>query len=70
MLRILEVQMAHMQNLHAVAADVTIAPDVAVFPIDDFDSTDAMCERGEAAAMQAIPEIRRRLANLRDDSCE
>jgi len=62
--------MAHMESLHAAAADVTIAPDVAVFPFDDFDSTDAMCERGEAAAKQAIPEIRRRLAKLQADSCQ
>jgi predicted acylesterase/phospholipase RssA len=63
--RIMEVQMRRLEAARHSAIDVVVTPKLAAYRFEDFRCAAEMIEAGEEAAEKVVPEIRRKLAELR-----
>lgn len=63
-LRTFLVQSVNMNSVGISPADIVIEPDVTEFDITEFTRTDEIAAVGEAAALQAIPDIQQTIAQF------
>ena len=64
LLRVSEVQAFGLTALRSHSIDLLIAPDASAFDFADFGCAEALAEAGEAAAHEALPQLKQMLANL------
>ena len=64
LLRVSEVQAFGLTALQSNSIDLLIAPDASPFDFADFGCAEGLAEAGEAAAQEALPQLKRMLAHL------
>jgi predicted acylesterase/phospholipase RssA len=64
MLRIIEVQQQGLASVGASASDFLIEPDTSRFAFDDFSRGREMAEVGQAAAEEAMPQLKQMFVEL------
>jgi predicted acylesterase/phospholipase RssA/CRP-like cAMP-binding protein len=64
--RIFESQAHHLSRFRNKAVDFWISPDVSGFGIAEFHRTSEIAQAGETAALRAIPDLKRQLADLEE----
>ncbi|MGI9458079.1 MAG: patatin-like phospholipase family protein, partial [Aeoliella sp.] len=62
LLRVTDVELKNLADLHGAQCDFLIAPNTAEFPFDDFTQADGLVEAGREAAEAELPRLKENLA--------